>query len=108
MLTPKPQNSTPSEERFKVSHLANSLKVSPNWVRDHARELGGKKIGRLWFFTREGVDHALQGKGRIPRQSYNQQESIYKEMQNQEGGFSMGATKTKRIKATSDPYGLLA
>ena len=44
--------------------VAKTLQKSLNWVYDHALDLGAKRIGGSWIFTKEGLDHAIQGKKR--------------------------------------------
>lgn len=41
-----------------VSKLLNR---SSRWVYDHARELGAARIGKVWIFTREGLENAILG-----------------------------------------------
>jgi len=63
-MLPSPQHSATSPPRegvLNVKNMAGRFEVSPRWIRNHARELGGSKIGGLWFFTWEGVSHVLQG-----------------------------------------------
>src|SRR5208283_3720670 len=55
--------------------VATLLKKSVRWVYNHGRELGAVRIGKTWFFTEEGLEHAfetqrqanLAGSGRFPR-----------------------------------------
>lgn len=41
------------------------LLVSRAWVYEHWRELGGTKIGQRIFFTKEGLQSALQRQGEM-------------------------------------------
>lgn len=42
-----------------VPTVAQRLSVSDQWVRDHARALGGIKLGRLWRFDLADVEKYL-------------------------------------------------
>lgn len=50
---------TTPEPRLSVPAVAEWLDVSHQWVRDHAKDLGGGKVGRLWRFDREAVQRYL-------------------------------------------------
>lgn len=42
-----------------VPTVAQRLSVSDQWVRDHAKALGGIKLGRLWRFDLADVERYL-------------------------------------------------
>lgn len=42
-----------------VPTVAQRLSVSDQWVRDHAKDLGGIKLGRLWRFDLADVEKYL-------------------------------------------------
>ena len=42
-----------------VPTVAQRLAVSDQWVRDHAKALGGIKLGRLWRFDLDDVERYL-------------------------------------------------
>ena len=47
------------EPLMTIDDLAAYLKMSPDWVRGHAAELGGMKVGRSWRFDHAGVERYL-------------------------------------------------
>ncbi len=52
----------PESVRFiQPDNLALKLGKSVKWVYQHGTELGGKRIGGSWFFTEEGLEHAILG-----------------------------------------------
>jgi|SRR5208283_4286008 len=46
---------------LQPEEIAVRLKKSKRWVYDHGAALGGRKIGGSWFFTEEGLEHAILG-----------------------------------------------
>jgi hypothetical protein len=49
------------EHALDTLEAAEILSMSTRWVRLHAPELGGRKVGRGWMFDRRAIAEHLEG-----------------------------------------------
>jgi hypothetical protein len=77
--------------------IALRFKKSPRWVYQYAHELGGFRIGGSWFFTKEGVDYAIQRRKKMESDSDLQRDKISGITVDKKRGHRLGSQKTQGI-----------
>lgn len=86
-----------------VHDVSETLKKSEKWVYSHAVDLGGSRIGRSWFFTQMGVQHAIERGKDLARDSQNQREAREPEIRlyPKKGRQGLGRRGEKAVQETS-------
>ena len=75
---------------LSVSTVAGIFGMSPRWVYNHVSELGGFRIGRSIFFTREGVQDAIQRGQKVAGNAQIQRaETSNKDLQDKKGSLTL-------------------
>jgi hypothetical protein len=94
-----PENPSKKLKLFKPKDISTILGMSIRWVYEHAKELGGFKLGGQLFFDQEGIENAIQrgkemaGKGYFPGRSLHLNPADKKRSQR------LGNRKDKRAEA---------
>lgn len=85
----------PERLAYKVHEVAAGLNMSPKWVRENWKKLGGVKIRGTYFFKPDPLDHALTPEKietqDLEGQCQGQGEAPPEELQDQKGSRRLGA-----------------
>ena len=84
---------------LNAKQVAHLLQKSRRWVYRNGSALGGVKVGRTWFFPKEGFYNAIQGQGNREMEGRGQTQRTPdrpKNVQDQEGGVLLGKRGAKR------------
>jgi hypothetical protein len=99
---------------LNAKQVAYLLQKSRRWVYRNGISLGGVKVGRTWFFPKEGFYNAIQGQGNREVEGRGQtQRAPYRpeDVQNKEGGVRLGKrgserAEKERLKESAARHGL--
>ena len=88
---------------LKAKDIARKFDMSEGWVYRHKVELGGFTFGRTWFFTEEGIYHAIQRRKEKELEmersrNISGEETSNKDLLHGERSKKMGSIKTGRIR----------
>jgi hypothetical protein len=80
--------------------VATRFRKSVKWVYNHAKELGGSKIGGSWFFTERGLSSAIQRGQEVEGQGNGSGQKIHEVKKDSNRSLRVGSPKEKRTPAT--------
>jgi hypothetical protein len=103
----EPADGSNTPRVLHVKDLASIVQKSAKWLYQHAPQLGGKKFGGAWVFTKEGLESALLGQGSatVAGDSPIQKTKMEKSVQDQKGRHGVGSSVTKRPARTGHQQG---